>query len=279
MKFPRPAASSSSLPRVLGYLCGTGTVGYTAYVAHDDWKRSRLRREDLTTFGVGSADDILSDYLQPGDVVLYRRRWFQHHLPMAACVTIYHLLHPTSEFDHCGVVVGLDKHGVPMMLELSPHGPPTVAPFPHRILQSKAQHIVLKPLAPRLNFTSEQLARAGEHIRTAAAHRSEFTAMLLGFAATAARMVMPTSPPLIAPECPSSHLVVGCWSALGIEPSSTHGSGSKNTYAVTCADLANGADALHLVYDGAPVPSGKQVQQQRPQQSVSLLGDVLIRTH
>ena len=263
-----PRAPVSSLPTVLGLICGIGIAGYTAYVAHDDWSRSRLRHEDLTSFGVGSADDILSDYLQPGDVVLYRRRWFQHHLPMAVCVTVYHLLYPMCEFDHCGVVVGCDKHGIPMVLEMSPHGSPTVAPFPHRILQSKAQHIVLKPLSPRLTFTPEQLARADAAAR-ATAGRSEFTAMLLGFAATAVRAIVPTALPSIAPECPNSHLVMGCWAALGIDPS------NGGIQSVTCADLANGADALNLIYGGAPAPA----RIEHTPQAVSLLGDVLIRTN
>ena len=254
-------SSSSSLPRVLASLTGVATVGYTAFVEQDNWRRKneRVTDEGITqNFGVGSADDILSDYLRPGDVVLFSRRWYQHHIPMAVCVKTYQLLHPGVDFDHCGVVIGNDKAGVPLLWEMNPHERPTVEPFPQRILQSKAQHIVLKPISPRMDFTSAELAQALAHANSTAVDQSEFTAMLWSFAVTLVRKLWPAAG-TGDDECPSSKLVLQCWDKLGIHRES----GGHTSSAVSCGEFAAGAEGLHL---------------HRHAGKVSLGGDILIRT-
>ena len=129
---------SSSSSRVVGSLLTSCVCGYTGFIEYNNRQfqiGENSRGNFALSFGVGSADDILSDYLRPGDVVLFKRQWYQHHLPMAVCIKIYQLLHPDGEFDHCGVITGTDKEGMPLVWELSPHGKPTVKPFSQCILQ------------------------------------------------------------------------------------------------------------------------------------------------
>ena len=128
----------SSTSRIVGSLLTSCICGYTGFIEYNHrkfQKEEKSRGNFARSFGVGDADDILSDYLGPGDVVLFKRQWYQHHLPMAACIKIYQLLHPDSEFDHCGVITGNDKEGMPLVWELSPHGKPIVRPFSQCILQ------------------------------------------------------------------------------------------------------------------------------------------------
>ena len=73
----------------------TGVIGYNT-ISH--------RAGVDPNFGAGSADDMLNDKLQTGDVILFSRRWYNYHLPQAACIKLYQMTHDAS-YDHLGVVV------------------------------------------------------------------------------------------------------------------------------------------------------------------------------
>ena len=189
---------------------------------------------------------------------------------------------------------------------------------------------MLKPLCPRIEFTTEQLQHtasaammsttitspssstspSGTSSSTAVLttlgkdsstkttnsilQHSEFTAMLLGFMTPSIRIIRRCLPTLgiAAPqtnaadcdpdmwECPNTQLVLTCWKNLDIRPLTAESENTKKIDAgtstlstsiatVTCRDLSDGANTLHLGYYN---PCTKQTI------PVNLSGDILIRT-
>lgn len=116
----------------------TGVIGYNT-ISH--------RAGVDPNFGAGSADDMLNDKLQTGDVILFSRRWYNYHLPQAACIKLYQMTHDTS-YDHLGVIV-CDKFGTPYLFEQTFFGGYRVRLFEPRIMYSRAHQITAVMLMPR----------------------------------------------------------------------------------------------------------------------------------
>lgn len=118
--------------------------GYTSFV---EYCRINRRTHGINTeFPIGSADNMVMDGLQTGDIVLYSRRWYHHHIPLACLIKLYQLIYD-CEFDKCGIIVD-GQYGIPNVLELSNNGI-SVNPFPSTILNSLAHQIVIIPVEPR----------------------------------------------------------------------------------------------------------------------------------
>jgi len=129
-----------------GVFVGSATsamIGYSAWVEFC----VRRRTPPPQDFAIGSADDLIQDNLCSGDIVLFSRRWYRHHIPMAIAIKWYQTCYDT-EYDHCGVIVQ-DKFGNPFVFEISPFLGCRLRPFDKRILHSLSQQIIVLPLMPR----------------------------------------------------------------------------------------------------------------------------------
>ena len=116
----------------------TGVISYNT-ISH--------RRSVDPNFSSGSADDMLNDKLQTGDVILFSRRWYRYHLPQALSIKLYQMVHDTS-YDHLGIIV-CDKYGTPYLFEQTFFGGYRVRLFEPRIMCSRAHQITAIMLMPR----------------------------------------------------------------------------------------------------------------------------------
>mmetsp|Transcript_32963 Transcript_32963/g.55545 ORF Transcript_32963/g.55545 Transcript_32963/m.55545 type:complete len:269 (-) Transcript_32963:544-1350(-) len=129
--------------------CGLTVIGHACLI--EAWKNSK-RHEP--SFAIGSADDMVRDSLNTGDLVLFSRPWYKYHLPVAFMIASYKYLFD-AEFDHGGVII-INKMGVPYILERTPFMGIQFRPFEQRILRSNSTHILVIPWIPALDLSEEQ---------------------------------------------------------------------------------------------------------------------------
>ena len=92
----------------------------------------------------------LAENVNDGDILLFARRWYHHHIPMACLLAAYHYIHAT-EYDHTGIIIR-DEKGVPYVSEIRPFGRPVLRKLEDRILHSRSHQISLIALYPRNNI-------------------------------------------------------------------------------------------------------------------------------
>lgn len=128
----------------------TMVAAQTAYVAYHRFQQQRLSSivvNKSNDFRVGATDDLVMDNLQSGDVLLFRRKWYYHYLPMAAAIVAYRQILQT-EYDHLAVVL-VDDKGKVFLVENTPYLGMQCRPFEDRIEYSEAELISLQLLLPR----------------------------------------------------------------------------------------------------------------------------------
>ena len=79
-------------------------IGLGAVLLHTSFVYT-LRREETGKFRQGDADDILMDALKTGDIILFKRNPLLYYAPGALSIILYQIIHGSSDFDHCGVIV------------------------------------------------------------------------------------------------------------------------------------------------------------------------------
>jgi len=126
------------------------TVGHYTSVLN-----TRLNKVGDKMFRQGDADDVISDSLKSGDLLLMRRRNIYNYDFLSGIVITLNRMIYSLDFDHVGVIV-LDNNGKPYVFELSIQGK-RLRPYSDRILNSFSDQIVLLPLNCRkLNDTVER---------------------------------------------------------------------------------------------------------------------------
>ena len=90
---------------------------YTGYIEYHRRypEKNRLAKE----FPIGSADGLIMNSLETGDMVLFSRRWYHYHIPQAIAIKLYQFIYD-SEFDHCGIVVNDPITGAAHIYDLAP---------------------------------------------------------------------------------------------------------------------------------------------------------------
>lgn len=152
------------VPPILAVGLHSGAVAYRrqSFVEKvDKQKENPLGGE----FRVGTADDIVMDTLQTGDILLFKRKWYYHYLPMALNIWLYRYI-TKSEFDHAAVVV-VDKFGKVWVVENTPFKGVQCRNFEDRIAYSESQLITLISLQPkeRRNLGSRLITKPSNAIR------------------------------------------------------------------------------------------------------------------
>ena len=115
---------------------------------------------------LGSSDQLITDSLRAGDLVLFKRRWNDYPFPEAVAIKLYQTVY-SAQFDHCAVVVQND-YGEPFLLELrdSLTGPGiSLMPFETRVKCNYRDHIVILPISygeDRIKIIRELLWQAAQ---------------------------------------------------------------------------------------------------------------------
>ena len=107
-------------------------------------------------FDVGSIEDVVMDGLSTGDIILFRRRWYHYHIPANLLIAGEKYLFG-STYNHGGIIIE-DKNGKPYLLENTFSGK-KLRPYDTRMLSSNAAQIVLIPILPRQDLSTEERKR------------------------------------------------------------------------------------------------------------------------
>jgi hypothetical protein len=128
------------LLRSIGFIAAS----YTSWIEYKRYESRRKHRE-ININDLGQIEQILYNDMNTGDLVLFSRRWYHYHIPMAAAVLLYQWYYET-EYDHAGVILIDPMDGVPYLLEANPCSKPSVRQFYNRVDRSKAESILLVKL-------------------------------------------------------------------------------------------------------------------------------------
>jgi hypothetical protein len=267
--------SNWSLTRTVAALTGSVVVSYSGYVEYE----SRLlslkldRRASHKIFSTGSADDVLADNLITGDILLFSRRWYNHHIPMAVAIKLYQTIHKT-DFDHCGIVICDPKTGVPYVYETSPWDRPRLKKFSEVILDSRAHQIILRPLLPRQSVNAEEeglllerLGRGDDILPVES--KSECLDLYSGVLTTIVKQTLKALGRGVtfrgrSCECPNSKLIVNCWKLIGIDA-------DIDDSELTCRDFVDESNPKLNLLSTSSSESGDT-------QPMRLGGSILVRT-
>ncbi len=189
--------------------------GYTSYIEYNRQYPAASRL--VKSFTLGSADGLIMNTLETGDLVLFSRRWYHYHIPMAVAISLYKFIH-NSDFDHCGVVVNDPVTGVAHIYELSPFSTkPSYREFEARILYSQAHHIVTIPLSFELNAEDRLKVNAYVKEGPGSVGPSECVGMISGSIATALSRLLPGAIQSNNGLCPSSNALVKFYEQMGLK--------------------------------------------------------------
>lgn len=122
-------------------------------------------------FKQGSADDMLADSLNSGDVVLFNRRWYTYHIPTAFLVKAQKAVFG-GEYDHSGVIVM--KSGTPYILEKTPLHGVKCEKFEDRVRASSAASIIVLKLDRTKELSTAQSQNLREFAQAVSSTQNTF---------------------------------------------------------------------------------------------------------
>lgn len=133
-------------------------VAHSSYVFNA--RRKKIQEYSLETpiieqraFRPAETNEVISDALQTGDIILFKRRWYLNYVPLAAAIVAYRSV-TKSEFDHAGVIL-VDQMGTTWIVERSFLSGLVCRKFVDRLKYSQSELISLIPLLPRnCNFNN-----------------------------------------------------------------------------------------------------------------------------
>ena len=210
---------------------------YVVYKRQQKLENVQFQKENplASDFRIGTADDLVMDNLQTGDVIIFQRKWYQQHFPVAFLLIIYRYLYG-CDYDHVGIVL-TDKKGQTYVIENTLFRGVKCRLFSERILYSQAAIITLIPLSPRdLNLSPNALFRAQPELL---AYPKEFSEL----STACARKVLSLAQSSIKDDnrliCPNLRFLEFIYSHLGID--------CKLGQNVTLQNLNNPSIPLHLM--------------------------------
>lgn len=210
--------------------------------------KPKLQMGSDSYFGNGSADEIVKDNLKPGDIVLFSRRWYHHHLLMALEIKIYQMLNNT-EYDHCGVIVQ-DDYGNPYVYEKTPFSGYRMTAYDERIIRSRAHQICLLPLLPRVDSVDKRsrlhaytVSTISDHA-TAASSLQQLKQMYHNIITSEfAEMIVRSTTMNLMSADPNIDLMSTCYSTMDIQVSSE--------YNASAVDIINNKLSLSVNKSGS----------------------------
>lgn len=169
-------------------------------------------------FRLGSADELLTDNLRAGDVVMFSRTWYKYHLPVAIMIKLQHAIFD-CEFDHSGVIVM--QLGVPYILERTPFRGTICRPFEERVRNSQSAHIIVLPLDKNNALSMQQTQNLRKYATTLSASEGSLTKGELfgntrGLVTYMAGNVFQASS-MSRYYCPNVELLMNAWGSMNLE--------------------------------------------------------------
>lgn len=195
-------------------------VVHSAYVESD-----KFRRKVDPSFAAGTADEYISNQLSTGDVILFSRRFYQYHFPVAFAIKLRHIIDET-DIDHGGVIV--IREGVPYVVEHTPLNGVQVRSFEERVRRSRSAHIIVVA-AERSGALAEQQKKSleTEIKRQTAQPRSlidsEVVSVWPAFASYLLKSAAGGNEEAVKTICGDAELIGSLWRALGYEMKNERG--------------------------------------------------------
>lgn len=179
---------------------------FMSYSAAVEMNNNSPKRK-VAGFNQGSADAMVMDNLNTGDILLFRREWHNYHIPTAAMILLYNYIHNT-EFDH-GALIVVDNAGAVFVVERTPFRGIKCRPFEDRILRSKASQIVLIPIEPHLPIPSGSVKQRFENLNLEGEVKFFFRNLLLSVTGSSNKI-----------QCPSTTAIIQLYSIFGFRTQS-----------------------------------------------------------
>lgn len=120
--------------------------GHSAFVYYHNSNIAKKAQSEVD-FRPGSTNDMMLDFMNSGDIILVRRKWYYNYFPVAVSILLYRAV-TQSEFDHLGVVA-LDKLGNPWIIENTPFEGMKCSKLADQLKGSSSEIMTLVPLMPR----------------------------------------------------------------------------------------------------------------------------------
>ena len=194
--------------------CGIAAAVLTHATAIEWLKHKRVE----PVFSQGSADEMLGDQLNYGDIIMFSRNFYLHHLPVAALIKAQQTL-SGCEFDHSGLIVM--KSGVPYILERTPFGGIQCRTYEDCIRHSSAAHVVAIVTEKNLNISEKQKKLLTDFALKQEKEKNniwegEFI-RFIGSLFTYIRDKYLNSTDLSGNYCANSELIMQAWASMGYQ--------------------------------------------------------------
>lgn len=201
----------------------TALAAHAAFIEYDS--RLPVTMRDIP-------DPLIIDNVETGDVILFARNWWNHHIPIAMMLSAYHYLHKT-DYDHIGVVC-INADGTPYLIERNVLGIISSTHLEQALMNSKAHQIATIPLQPRVDFDLKERARLFSAMTTKVTDTSSPSLAQ----ALCSKFCQQWSIPLLqlSPNCPSSFVVLELLKLRGVHLEKINGEPGQ---AITVCDFLN----------------------------------------
>jgi hypothetical protein len=168
--------------------------------------RNSIRKQSVSQSTQAFLEDVTNN-VATGDIILFARKWYHHHIPMALSLAIYHSLHD-SDYDHVGIIIHDDK-GIPQVFEMTPYGGCSLKPINERVLYSRSHQIALIAVLPRREYTKAERQQILSKVKAIKA-TSECRSMLPGSFACIVEKWLGVDVSFLSstPHCPSTRLAL-----------------------------------------------------------------------
>ncbi|ETW01393.1 hypothetical protein, variant [Aphanomyces invadans] len=162
------------------------------------------------TFNTGSMDDIMSDTLQTGDIVLFRRNCaFMQPADALSCFLADHVPSWQGPYNHCGFIY-VNHIGDKFVVEETYSGV-KCRPYSARIITSLSTDIVVVPLRVKRTPEMQNSVRDFVEENVGRSSRFSFKTVLGHFASTGATATN-------APMYPAAGLIAEAYVRMGLLP-------------------------------------------------------------
>lgn len=225
---------------ILGY---TTFIEYNRYLQKQDIEKYTYNKKQLSEsiLNLSSSESLVLDNVNTGDIILFSRRWYNYHIPMALAISLYQVLYDT-DFDHCGIIV-IKQDGLPYIVELSPFKSSwSIKRLDDRIANSKSHQILLIRLEniefnlSRLNLTHNTLKSFQD---SDARHDMECLGILTGITNSMLKKIFRNIYPNFMIDenkhynCPNSKFVKDLYNNIGLTVSLSNQSDDESS----CNDM------------------------------------------
>ena len=104
-------------PQILGISSTLALLAYSGFVEVKN-RANKARQKPSDEERKGSLEMQIIENFQTGDLVVFNRKWYNYHIPVAGGILLRQYMN-NSEFDHVGLIIN-NKFGEPYIFEMTP---------------------------------------------------------------------------------------------------------------------------------------------------------------